>query len=538
MANGRNQSVNKMSPRQKMINLMYIVLTAMLALNVSSDVLNGFSQVADSLERSNRIITARNQGLYLALQQFNEKNPVNGKKFLAQATDLRAKSDMLYSYIDSLKFEIVKEADGENADVHNIINRDDLEAAAHVMLTPGTGRGPELRAKIDAFRTYVTGLINDKYMKDNIAQALSTDNRNTKGGENGEELSNKKWEEAMFENMPTIAAVTMLSKLQNDIRYAEGQVLNHMLSEGDEPAHPEPVIENITPAPPVPLQGDSFEAFVCPQSSIVMKGSRYSADIVMAAIDESHRPVVVVNGQRITNGHYEVGASTPGTHNYSGYVTVTDRNGKTYKREFQSSYTVVEPMATIQATMMNVFYAGIDNPVSIGVGGVPGSNISATMTNGTLTKSGNGWVARCSKVGAECEISVSAEVNGKRISVGSTKFRVRKLPDPLPYLSVGDNRFKGGRIAKASLMGASGVGAAIDDGILDIKYHVVSFETVFFDSMGNAMPEVSSGGGFSERQRAAIKNLKHGKRFYISRIKASGPDGITRDLPPLEIIVN
>jgi len=121
---------------------------------------------------------------------------------------------------------------------------------------------------------------------------------------------------------------------------------------------------------------------------------------------------------------------------------------------------------------------------------------------------------------------------------------VRKLPDPMPFIAYKDangqtNRYKGGKpFSKALLLAAGGVSAAIDDEILNIDYKVVSFETVFFDSMGNAIPEVSNGGSFSERQKSAMKRLQRGKRFYISHVKAVGPDGITRDIAPIEVIVN
>ena len=91
---------------------------------------------------------------------------------------------------------------------------------------------------------------------------------------------------------------------------------------------------------------------------------------------------------------------------------------------------------------------------------------------------------------------------------------------------------------KATLMDVGGLHAAIDDGLLDIEFQVVSFETIVFDSMGNAIPEVSAGSSFSERQRNSFRRLQRGKRFYISRIKAKGPDGITRDLSPMELIIN
>ncbi len=510
-----------------MINLMYIVLTAMLALNVSSDVLNGFSQVANGLERSNRTITARNQGLYQQLQEFNKKNPSKGKVWLDKASEVCARTDTLYNYIDSLKYEIVRAADGDKGDVKNIVNADNLDASSLVMLAPGSGKGSTLRKKIDAYREFIVSLLDNQEHRANVSAVLSTASVKTR--QSGE-ISQKLWEETLFENMPTIAAVTLLSKLQNDVRYAEGEALNQIITNvdlGD-------------------LRVNLVDAFVVPQSRIVMRGTKYSANIIMAAVDTTQRPVVYINGRRLANdrGLYEVGTSAAGSYDYSGYIEVTGRDGSLNRREFKSSYTVIDPLATVSATMMNVFYAGINNPVSIAVPGVPESSISATMTNGSLTRSGNGWIAHPTQVGAECEITVSAEMDGVRTNVGSTKFRVRKLPDPMPFISYKDAqgnpaRYRGGKgFAKATLLAARGVDAAIDDEILNIDYKVLSFETVFFDSMGNAMPETSNGNNFSERQLNAMRRLQRGKRFYISRVKAVGPDGIQRDLAPIEVIIN
>ena len=123
--------------------------------------------------------------------------------------------------------------------------------------------------------------------------------------------------------------------------------------------------------------------------------------------------------------------------------------------------------------------------------------------------------------------------------MGSATFHVRKLPDPTAYIAVGTDRFKGGRLAKASLMGVGGIKAAIDDGLLDIEFRVISFETVFFDQMGNAKPMASAGASFTEAQKSAFRSLARGKRFYITNVQAVGPDGITRKLPQaLEVIVN
>lgn len=524
MATAKNQTIGRMSPRQKMINLMYIVLTAMLALNVSSDVLNGFSQVENSLSRSNRTITARNLALMAQLQEFNNKHPQKGKVWLDRANEVRQQTDDLYNYIDSLKLAIVRVADGDSANVDNIKNQDNLDAASEVMLAPSRGKGKVLRARIDQYRDFIISYLSDSQKRANLASALST-----KPVKTHRDISQKSWEETMFENMPTIAAVTLLSKLQNDIRYAEGEVLNHFISNLDAGD----------------LRVNLVNAFVVPDSRIVMRGSKYSAQIVLAAIDTTQRPIVYVNGRRLTNDHglYEVGTGSAGTFDYSGYIEVMSRDGSVTRRDFKSSYTVIDPLATVSATMMNVLYAGINNPIDIAVPGVPKESISATMTNGSLTKSGDGWIARPTQVGAECVISVTAEMDGQRTQVGSTTFRVRKLPDPMPFIAYKDakgqaNRYKGGRpISKAIMISATGVDAAIDDDMLNIDYRVLSFETVFFDSMGNAMPEVSDGNRFSERQRNAIRKLRRNQRFYISRVKATGPDGITRDIAPMEVIV-
>ena len=515
-----------MSPREKMINLMYIVLTAMLALNVSSDVLNGFSQVQDGLTRSNRTITARNQALYGQLQAFNEKNPEKGKVWLDKATQVVGETDRLYDYIDSLKLQIVRVADGEDGDVTNIRSRDNTEAASVVMLAPKGGKGKALKARIDQYRQYVTSFLEDPEKRKNLETALST----TPPKVAGVSMDQKKtWEETMFDNMPCIAAVTLLTKLQNDVRYAEGEVLNQMITNidlGD-------------------LRVNLVNAFVVPDSRIVMRGTKYKAQIVLAAIDTTQRPTVYVNGHALANnnGIYEVGTGKAGKYDYSGWIEVLGRDGTVTRRDFKSSYTVIDPLATISATMMNVLYAGINNPISIAVPGVPQSSISATMTNGTLTKSGDGWVAHPTKVGAECVISVTAEMDGQRTSVGSTTFKVRKLPDPSPFITYKDangqtNRFKGGKFSKALLMEARGLDAAIDDDLLNIDYKVVSFETVFVDAMGNGIPEVSNGAQFSERQKNRMRALQRGKFFLIRNVKATGPDGITRTISPMDVTVN
>ncbi|MDE6716603.1 MAG: gliding motility protein GldM, partial [Muribaculaceae bacterium] len=504
--------------------LMYIVLTAMLALNVSSDVLNGFSQVHDSISRTNRNIAERNAAQFRYLESLMQESPEKAGRWYAKGDSLRKRSLTLYNSIVELKTAIAVAADGKGARYDNIQNLDDLEASSVTMLNPNTQRGRKLREAIDTYRSYVVEMIPDPAKKKAVTEMLSTTIEKKAGGPSS-------WEQKMFENMPSVAAVTMLTKIQNDIHQAESEALANLIMNVD--------MDDV--------HMNEFGAYVIPESKTIIRGGKYSAQIVLAAVDTTQRPAIYVNGSRISNpkGLYEFVPGAPGTHDFSGYIELPLSDGSVQKHPFKSSYTVIEPMATISPTMMNVLYAGIDNPISISVPGVPMNAVQATISGGSLTRSGDHWVARVTQVGSEATISVSAQLDGRTQSVGAMTFRVRKLPDPSPYISMKDGsgnavHYKGApkRISKAALLGADGVGAAIDDDILNVTYSVVSFSTVFYDQMGNAMPEVSNGSRFSDRQKEQFKRLKPGKSFFISNVKAKGPDGITRDISPMEVALN
>lgn len=505
------------SPRQKMINLMYVVLMAMLALNISSEVLNGFSIVEESLNRTTANSSKENEVLYDNFAEQMKANPAKVKEWFDKATAVKRMSDSLYNYAQQLKLQIVQEADGKDANVLDIKSKDNLEAASHVMLAPGTGQGHKLFNAINSFRNRILAMVSDPHQRSIIESNLTTKlpkNAHTMG---------KNWEEYMFEDMPVAGAVTLLSKLQSDVRYAEGEVLHTLVSNID--------MKDI--------RVNKLSAFVIPESRTVISGDQFSAQIVMAAVDTTQQPEIYVGGQRISNGLYRFTAGGVGEHQFGGYITMRDGSGNVIRRDFTQKYTVVAPSATVSADLMNVLYAGYDNPISVSIPGVPLNAVQASMSGGSFRSIGMGkYIARPSAVGSDVTINVASNANGKSRQMGKFTFHVRKLPDPAAYITVGTDRFRGGGLAKASLMGANGIKAAIDDGILDIQFKVVSFETVFFDNMGNAVPMASAGASFSERQRDTFRKLSRGKRFYISRITAVGPDGITRKLNgSMEVIV-
>lgn len=512
----------RISPRQKMINLMYVVLMAMLALNVSSDVLNGFSLVADGLKKSAENASKSNLGIYNTLEQQMKNNPAKVKVWYEKAQYVRGMSDSLYNLAEELKEAIVRKSDGKDADVNNIRNREDLEASTQIMLAPGTGRGEELYNAINRYRERIVHMVIDKEKKDIITSSLDT--------EVPDKTLGKNWQEYTFENMPTAAAVTLLTKLQNDVRYAEGEVLHNLISNVD--------VKDI--------RVNQISAFVIPNAQTIVQGGRFSAQIIMAAVDTTRRPTIYIGGKEIQSdkGYYETVCSKTGDFTFSGHIEMLNGSGEKVRRDFSQKYSVVAPSATVSADIMNVLYAGYDNPMSISVPGVPSSKLRVSMTGGTFEQKGEGkYNARPTTPGTEAVITVAAESEGRMQEMGKFTFRVRKLPDPTAFIAYaaeggGEEHFTGGSLSKQILMNTEGIGAAIDDGLLNIAFRVNRFEIVFFDAMGNAVPYQSNGAKFSDQQKAQMRGLARNKRFYIREIHATGPDGVERTLNGvMEVII-
>jgi gliding motility-associated protein GldM len=514
------------TPRQRMIGLMYILLLCMLALNVSSEVLHGFELVDDSLTTSTENSSTQNNVLYGELRKSFQQNPGKVKEWYDMAQDLKRRSDLLYNKIDELKLEVVRESDGKKgADVHNIKRSDNLDAAANILLPPNSHKGRELKIAIEQYRDHIVKLVNDS-----LKRKIILDNFRTTPSRRAKKQGHT-WESAMFENMPVGAVVTIFTKLQSDIRYAEGEVLHILMNNidvGD-------------------FRVNQIKAYVIANSENVVRGGSYRANIVLSAEDSTQRPNVYVNGRMLNpsrKGLFEIPTSQSGVFPVQGYIEMRRGDGSMQRYPFAQKYTVVEPMATVSNTLMNVLYAGINNKVSISVPGVPSNLISATTNNGSLTRSGYNWIARPTAIGKECIITVTAMMDGHTREVAKSTFRVRPLPEPRAFILYKDangidRRYKGGSgFSKARLLAAPGIIAALDDDLLEVNFSVVSFKTLIYDSMGNTLQEDSQGSRFSDRQTSQIRGLSRGKRLWISGIKAIGPDHVEQLLPPMEVIIN
>jgi len=512
-------SNNPNSPRQKMINLMYLVFIALMALNVSSEVLDGFELVEKSLQKSIAVSSDRNIIAMQDLEFIYELYPAKAQEEYIKGNNVKKESDNLFNYIEELKIRIVQETDGKNGDVNNIKYKENLDAAARVMLAPVVGEGKKLRERIESFRTEMAALVEDPAKTEVIESVLDMELPSSNG---------RNWETVLFDNMPVTAAVTLLTKLQSDIRYVEGEVLSSLQTS---------IIDVEA------YRVNSIEAMVIPQSQIVMQGTPYRAQIVLAALDTTQKPEIYMTGSNtpLQDNWYTGGSASVGEHSFSGNIIL---GGTNREYPFRSSYFVTEQIAIIAPTLTNMLYETIANDMEVGIPGVPSGSVTASISAGTMThKGGNVWTAVPPVNATSVNITLRANVaGGNPISIEKA-FRVRPLPPARAYIAYRDDagstrRYTGGAIARRDLLDADGILASIDDGILDIAFTVTSFQVIFFDSMGNTIPVVSPSGSFTQDQKNRINALPRGRRFYISEIRAVGPGGQQQSLPPLEIILN
>ena len=521
-------SSNPNSPRQKMINLMYLVFIAMLALNVSSEVLEGFELVEGSLLRSVKVSTQHNDRIFSDLKKYYETNPEKVEEWYLKGEKVKTRTDSLFNYIQELKVRIVKKADGKDGDPEHLKHPDDLNAAFDIMFEHGKNDAAKLKSDVDSYREYVASMVSNPSIKNVIESNLSTE-------PSEKAKANKKtWEESMFWQMPMAAAITLLTKLQNDIRSAEGEVLTDLIKNID-------VFD---------FRVNKVAAYAIPESQVVMQGGAFRATIGLFAQDSTQTPRIYIGDKLLpeeANGKYVIGANTTGTFSLSGRIEMPRADGSGFTSHgFNTQYMVVKPSATIAPVLMNVLYAGIDNEISIAANGIASQNISPTMTNGSLTHKGNDiWVAKPTKVGTEAVITVMAKTSdGRSQEMGKSTFRVRALPPPTAYLTVNDQngnpiKFEGGPLSKAALTTVNETRAAIDDGMLNIRFNVLRFELSYTDQMGITVREPSNGNQFSQRQKDMIRGFSRGKAIYIRGIVTRGPDGIDQTLKsPIEIIIN
>jgi gliding motility-associated protein GldM len=507
------------TPRQKMISMMYLVLTAMLALNVAAETLYAFKIVDTSLMKTFESFSAKNKSVYSDFETAHMLNKDKVEPWLLKANDVRAKSDSLIAYITRIKEELVFTSGFEPHEPGQVIDntrstlvtskgdtiiiksQDDLNTPPLVMLTQG--RGVELKQKINDYSQYLTSHVDSTNAKliENIKNSLDVSDP-TKGN-NG---NYRTWEEMNFYATPLIASITLLSKMQIDVRNAESALINYLYNQIDAGS----------------FKFNKLEAQVIPKSKYVFQGESYEAEIFMSAVDTTRPPQVMVGGRQLETANnkaiYRVSATNVGKMTYNGYINFELPDGSSAPYYFTQEYQVAEPTVTISPTKMNMMYLSLDNPISISVPGVPSEDIEATITNGTIKKVGNGWVASPASVDPQgnTKVVVFANVDGKKRQMGEMKFRVRKVPDPRGTVA---GKLTG-TVDRQVLAAQTGVFASLEDFDFDLKFVVTSFDMAVPASGGLTQTLSSNSYRFTAEQKRLLNTLGAGAKVYIENIKA------------------
>lgn len=518
----------KETPRQKMIGMMYLVLTALLALNVSKHVLDSFVMVNDGLEETNRNFSKKVDLTYGQFAQQLQLNEAKVRPFYEKAQKVKVLSDSLVNFIRFSRTEMIHLVDGipmEKADTLKLIDlqaKDNYSTSSRYWVTEGGkgdvvgGEGTRarlLRDKIRFFKSELLSVLSEEQQK-RIKIGLDTE------GPFFEKGVEKTWEEVTFDRVIPVAAATNLNRLITEVRNAEFDVISMLyggISEED-------------------FKFDQIGAKVVPKSNIVMLGDYYEAEIFVAAYDSKQNPDILVNNAPISVkdgvGLYRVPASAEGPRSYQGVIRVSSPSGgdpKTYS--FKNEYVVQRPSVTVSADAMNVFYIGVDNPVSISVPGVPNDAIRPTISaGGQLVPAGPGkYNVRISPGTREARITVNAQLDGSSKSMGSVNFRVRTVPNPVPYIA---NK-KEGLAAKEELLVAGAIIPRMENFDFDLRFEMVSFTMVTIVG-GDVREFQATGGRLTPEMRGAIERSTRGQRITFENLIARGPDG-NRPLPPINL---
>jgi gliding motility-associated protein GldM len=534
----------KETPRQKMIGMMYLVLTAMLAMNVSAEVLDAFVLVENGLSRTTKSFTIKNEKLYDQIEKSHLLNPVKVGPWKEKADNIRTQAADLVKYVQDLKVEVIVTAEKDNKDAlkennevdpAGIKKKSDTNVGSQVLIGPTrSGKAFELKKRIVDFREYLVSLVDVNRAPQLIESINSI--LNTEDPPRKDDGTVHTWETTRFDHLPLVAVFPQLTKVQVDVLNLESEVVTYLLQQVDADD----------------FKVNKLDAIVIPTSNYVIQGNEFAAEIFLAASDTTQKPVIsvgrveqfknesgavdyrIVGGAEklpIVNGRgvFKQRASRLGNNPWTGIVEVTAPNGTTIRKPFKHEFLVETPNIVISPTKMNVFYLGIENPVDISISGIAKDKISASIDRGVIKKKGDSFEVVPGAGANTCNITVTAEVDGQKRNMGSKTFRIKKVPNPMPKV-IG---VSGKTVPKNLLAASLGVVAEMPaDFDFEMKFTVTEF-TVSANIGGFLQEKSTKGQLFTGEQKTVMNNLKGGQQLVITNVKAVGPDGASRDLTDL-----
>jgi gliding motility-associated protein GldM len=523
----------KESPRQKMIGMMYLVLTALLALNVSKDILDAFVVINQGLLQTNLNIEQKNKLLYEEFDKAKGLDRLKTMPYWEKAQQVKVISAEMFDHIEGVKKKIIAYTEqlpdnvADTISLEYIGNKDNYDKPTFLFFgSSADGKDAmsgELKQKINQFRTDLYALL-DKQEAANLKLGLET---NDVVNANGKET----WEVNNFYHTPLAASVTILSKLQADVRNAEYDVISNLLKYVNKKD----------------FKFDTITAKVIPQSNYVLLGEEYKADVFLAAFSTTNNPEILA-GKEITDenysesipvengfGKYTGKADKEGVHEWGGVIRMKTADGeKNYP--FKSEYIVARPSLVVSPLKMNVLYQGVDNPVAISVPGIPSENLSVSISgNNQIKKQSDGtYMVNISNLSStQTEINVSAILNnGEKKAMGGMKFRVKQLPPPQARIA---NIVGSGKMSSAQLAAQIGIIAEYGPDVdFNLLWRVTTYKMFVF-YRGNPIDLPGTGNKISDDMKKVIKQLSKGHKVYFEEIKATSSTGVEKSLPTISV---
>ena len=501
-------------PRQKMINVMYLVLTALLALNVSSEILNAFKTVNKSLENSNGAIDGKNKTLFDSFKELLNKAETKDSAavWAPKANKAQELADGVTSYLENYKIQLktagklVIDKDGKEQ-----FNLDNLDAATRLFVE-GSGRknGEDLLQKLSDYKAQLLAI--DPRIQQEFSTSLPLD---LSIPESKSAVGQKDWAYSYFHMTPIIAAITILSKFQNDVKNSEAQVVDYCHKQ----------------IGAVKIVFDQFQPLVGQSSEYLMPGQELTITGGIGAYSSAAKPNVSIDGSSIPLGAdgvalYKTTVGGPGSYSKKVSISFHKPNGQLGTIDKEIKYTVGSPTgASVSADATKIFYIGLDNPITVSGGAKGDEATQASIDNGSLSKTGAGKYMV--KVSGGTAAIVTVTVDGK-----STPFNFRVKPIPDPVAMVG--RSKGGKLSANEFKSQQGLRADLENFIFEgVKYNVLSY-TIYATGKGfteNPGIAQNNGAAFSSEAKRIIDRCVNGTTVTFDDIKAVGPDGRTRSLP-------
>ncbi len=491
-------------PRQKMINLMYLVLTAMLALNVSAEVIEAFKTVDKSLMKSNDNLEAGNTTIFKSLEDKLKDPQVDKEKLAKWTTNANAAkklSEDFNAYIEGLKKEL-KTLSGfkgeKNEKGEDKFKDDDLNASSNLM--DNQKKGKELDDKLKAYKAAMLAI--DPEINTAFANTFPVEFDPAKDATTGS-----------FRMMPTVAALTLLSKYQNNIKNAENQVVTFCHSQIGQ----------------VKVIYDKFAAVVGQSSNYLMPGEKMKITAGVGAFSTQAQPQITIGGAGVpvnADGvaEREFTAEGGGSKSVPVTVTYTKPDGSKESKSYSIEYTVGTPGgAAVMLDKMNVFYIGVDNPITIG-SPTGWDRTTVSMTGGTITGTGSKRVVRVSSIG---DASITVTADGKP---STFKFRIKRIPDPI--IKVGPS--SGGRMQAVVFRGQQFVRADLENFDFEAKFSVTGGTVYFMNPGDRNVKQISLTSGSLAGAAEYMKTLAPGSTVIFDNIRVVGPDGQPRTIqnPP------